>query len=237
MERTAGREEPPACLISRRTLYIDAALRSGTNAIRYGTMRDWVVNLTVVLADGTIVKTRRRPRKSSAGYSLNSLIVGSEGTLGLVTEATLKLAPTPTHTGVAVISFPDIKTAAAMAVDVVRRGITVGAVEILDDVQMSVINRTGSTGRKWREEPTLFFKFTGDKDLVQHSIRAVQKVASEHGNPHIEFEDDPEKQKVLWSARKEALWSMLALRTSGSELWTTDVAVPLSRIAELIGTC
>ncbi|KAJ1329844.1 D-lactate dehydrogenase (cytochrome) [Microdochium nivale] len=207
---------------------------SGTNAIRYGTMRDWVVNLTVVLADGTIVKTRRRPRKSSAGYSLNSLIVGSEGTLGLVTEATLKLAPTPTHTGVAVISFPDIKTAAAMAVDVVRRGITVGAVEILDDVQMSVINRTGSTGRKWREEPTLFFKFTGDKDLVQHSIRAVQKVASEHGNPHIEFEDDPEKQKVLWSARKEALWSMLALRTSGSELWTTDVAVPLSRIAELI---
>ncbi|KXJ93614.1 putative D-lactate protein, partial [Microdochium bolleyi] len=207
---------------------------SGTNAIRYGTMRDWVVNLTVVLADGTIVKTRRRPRKSSAGYSLNSLIVGSEGTLGLVTEATLKLAPIPTHTGVAVISFPDIKTAAAMAVDVVRRGIAVGAIEILDDVQMRVINKIGATGRVWREEPTLFLKFTGDEDLVNHDIRAVKNVAEKHGSPAMEFENDPEKQKVLWSARKEALWSMLALRTSGSEVWTTDVAVPLSRVAELI---
>ncbi|KAH7035472.1 uncharacterized protein B0I36DRAFT_382168 [Microdochium trichocladiopsis] len=207
---------------------------SGTNAIRYGTMKDWVVNLTVVLSDGTIVKTRRRPRKSSAGYNLNSIIVGSEGTLGLVTEATLKLAPIPTHTGVAVISFPTIKTAASMAIDVVRRGITVGCIEILDDVQMRVINQIGATGRTWREEPTLFLKFTGDEELVNHSIRAVQEVAKAHGNPAMEFENDAEKQKVLWSARKEALWSMLALRKSGSEVWTTDVAVPLSRVADLI---
>lgn len=174
-------------------------------------------------------------RKSSAGYNLNSLFVGSEGTLGLVTEATLKLASAPTSTGVAVISFPTIKSAASMAVDVVRKGIVVGAIEILDDVQMKVINKIGATGRTWREEPTLFIKFTGDQDVVDHNIKLVQKVAREHGSPKMEFENDAEKQKVLWSARKEALWSMLALRTSGSEVWTTDVAVPLSRVAELIG--
>ncbi|TPX07277.1 uncharacterized protein E0L32_010774 [Thyridium curvatum] len=180
-----------------------------------------------------IVKFRPE-EKSSAGYNLNSLFVGSEGTLGLVTEATLKLAPAPTSTGVAVISFPTIKSAASMAVDVVRKGIVVGAIEILDDVQMKVINKIGATGRTWREEPTLFIKFTGDQDVVDHNIKLVQKVAREHGSPKMEFENDAEKQKVLWSARKEALWSMLALRTSGSEVWTTDVAVPLSRVAELI---
>ena len=188
------------------------------------------------LTDLTIIFSQVH-RKSSAGYQLNSLFVGSEGTLGLVTEATLKLAPVPTHTGVAVITFPTIKAAASMAVDVVRRGIVIGAIEILDDVQMKVINKIGATGRTWREEPTLFIKFTGDEDVVNHNIKLVKKVAKEHESPSMEFENDLEKQKMLWSARKEALWSMLALRTSGSEVWTTDVAVPLSRVAELIGKC
>lgn len=134
---------------------------SGTNAFRYGTMKDWVVNLTVVLADGRVVKTRRRPRKSSAGYNLTSLFVGAEGTLGLVTEVTLKLAVVPQDTGVAVVSFPSIDEAARAATGLIRSGIQLGALEFMDEVQMQVINRHGSAAvRKtaWDEKPTLFLK-------------------------------------------------------------------------------
>ncbi|KAH6869695.1 glycosyl hydrolase family 3 N terminal domain-containing protein [Thelonectria olida] len=207
---------------------------SGTNAVRYGTMRDWVVNLTVVLSDGTILKTRKRPRKSSAGYSLNALFVGSEGTLGFVTEVTLKLATIPEENGVAVIAFNTIKDAASMAVDVIHKGIPVGAVEILDEVQMNVINRVGATGRVWKEAPTLFFKFGGTKVGVVDSINQVRQIANKYSKLDFQFENDAEKQEQLWSARKEALWSMLSLRESGNEVWSTDVAVPLSRVAELI---
>ncbi|QGJ01308.1 hypothetical protein CEK26_002752 [Fusarium fujikuroi] len=207
---------------------------SGTNAVKYGTMRDWVVNLTVVLSDGTILKTRRRPRKSSAGYNLNSLFVGSEGTLGFVTEATLKLAPIPEHTGIAVVTFPSVKAAATMAIEVIRRGIPISAVEILDEVLMSVINRMGATSRKWKEEPTLFFKFSGSDAVVKDSITQVQSISQKHHANGFQYESDPEKQKALWSARKEALWSMMALRETDGHVWSTDVAVPLSRVSELI---
>ncbi|KAH7310825.1 hypothetical protein B0I35DRAFT_412269 [Stachybotrys elegans] len=207
---------------------------SGTNAVRYGTMKDWVVNLTVVLSDGTVLKTRRRPRKSSAGYNLNALFVDSEGTLGLVTEATLKLATIPEENGVAVVTFPTIKKAASMATDVIRKSVTVGAVEILDDVLMSVINKMGATSRKWAGVPTLFFKFSGTKASVADSIQQVKQIAERHGADDFQYESDPIKQKALWSARKEALWSMLALRESDGHVWSTDVAVPLSRVAELI---
>lgn len=122
-------------------------------------MKDWVINLTVVLADGTIIKTKRRPRKSSAGYNLNQLFVGSEGTLGLITEITLKLAVIPEETSVAVVTFPTIRDAAAVASKVMRTGVPVAAMEIMDEVQMSVVNRSGITGRKWKESPTLFFKY------------------------------------------------------------------------------
>lgn len=198
-------------------------------------MRDWVVNLTVVLSDGTILKTRRRPRKSSAGYNLNSLFVGSEGTLGFVTEATLKLAPIPEHTGIAVVTFPSVKAAATMAIEVIRRGIPISAVEILDEVLMSVINRMGATSRKWKEEPTLFFKFSGSDTVVKDSIIQVQTISKKHHANGFQYESDPEKQKALWSARKEALWSMMALRETDGHVWSTDVAVPLSRVSELIG--
>lgn len=137
-------------------------------------MKDWVINLTVVLADGTIIKTRRRPRyvrvlsslprlltvssKSSAGYNLTNLFVGSEGTLGLVTEITLKLTVIPQDTSVAVVTFPTIRDAAAAASRVMRAGIPVAAMEIMDEVQMAVINKAGSTAKKWKEVPTMFFK-------------------------------------------------------------------------------
>lgn len=192
---------------------------SGTNAVKYGTMKDWVINLTVVLADGTIIKTRRRPRKSSAGYNLNSLFVGSEGTLGLVTEATLKLTVVPEDLSVAVVTFPSIREAAAAAAQVMQTGVPVAAMEIMDEVQMRVVNLGGATApRVWKEMPTLFFKFAGTKASVRENIGSVQGIASRYGGSNFEFARDEREQKLLWSARKESLWSMLALRRDGEEV-------------------
>lgn len=207
---------------------------SGTNAVRYGTMKEWVINLTVVLADGTIIKTRKRPRKSSAGYNLTGLFVGSEGTLGLVTEITLKLAVIPQETSVAVVTFPTIRAAAAAASQIMRQGVPVAAMEVMDDVQMGVINKSGSTKRKWKEVPTMFFKFSGTKAGVQENIGLVRQISREHKSGDFIFATGQEEQKELWSARKEALWSMLALRKEGDEVWSTDVAVPFSRLPEII---
>ncbi|MCJ1422197.1 hypothetical protein MMC29_000076 [Sticta canariensis] len=207
---------------------------SGTNAVRYGTMKEWVINLTVVLADGTVIKTKRRPRKSSAGYNLTGLFVGSEGTLGLVTEITLKLAVIPQETTVAVVTFPSIRDAAAAASKVMRAGVPVGAMEIMDEVQMSVVNRAGATGKTWAEVPTIFFKFSGTKTGVKDNIAVVESIAKEYRSGDFEFAKDAKEAKLLWSARKEALWSMLALREEGLEVWSTDVAVPLSRLADII---
>lgn len=207
---------------------------SGTNAVRYGTMRDWVVNLTVVLADGTVIKTRRRPRKSAAGYNLTGLFVGSEGTLGIVTEITLKLAPIPQHTSVAVVGFPNIHAAASCAQGVIRSGIPVAAMEIMDEVQMSVVNQAGNTGKTWREVPTLFFKFSGTPRAVDEHISQVKDISKRASGYEFEFTANPAEQAALWSARKESLWAMIALKKEGEEMWNTDVAVPVSRLADLI---
>jgi D-lactate dehydrogenase (cytochrome) len=226
---------------------------SGTNAVKYGTMKDWVINLTVVLADGTVIKTRRRPRKSSAGYNLNGLFVGSEGTLGLVTEATVKLAVIPQEFSVAVVTFPSIRDAASAAAEVMQTGIPVAAMEIMDEVQMKVVNMGGATApRVWKEMPTLFFKFSGTKAGVKENVGLVQKITKGHKGSNFEFAKDEKEQKLLWSARKESLWSMLALRKEGEEvckwmqpvpssdqtlivfLGSTDVAVPFSRLADII---
>ena len=216
---------------------------SGTNAMRYGTMKDWVVNLTVVLADGTVLKTRRRPRKSSAGYDLTRLFVGAEGTLGFVTEATLKLAVVPKKTGVATCSFPDVKSASAAAVRMMREGMTgLAALEIMDEMQMKVINRgggtlksDGKTRRLWREEATLFFKFSGaDQQSVNADVRRVEQIAKQFGGTKLESASNEKEKDAIWAARKEALWAMLAQREEGTEIWSTDVAVPLSRLAEII---
>lgn len=207
---------------------------SGTNAVRYGTMRENVVNLTVVLADGTVIKTRRRPRKSAAGYNLNGIFVGSEGTLGIVTEITLKLSVVPQETSVAVVTFPTIRDAAAAASQIMRAGVPIGAMEIMDEVQMGVVNKSGSTTRKWKEVPTMFFKFSGTKAGIRENIDIVKKIASKNKSGAFEFASDAEEQKKLWSARKESLWSMLALRKGDEEVWSTDVAVPLSRLPDII---
>jgi D-lactate dehydrogenase (cytochrome) len=209
---------------------------SGTNAVRYGAMKDWVLNLTVVLADGTVIKTKGRPRKSAAGYNLTGLFVGSEGTLGLVTEITLKLAVIPKAFSVAVVTFPTIRDAASTASAVMRAGIPVAALEFLDEVFLQVLNKSGSTApRKWEELPTLFLKFSGTKASVADNIKEVQELAKKHNGGKFEFAKDDKEQELLWSARKQALWSMLSVRKEGTELWTTDVAVPLSRLADIIG--
>ncbi|MCJ1306351.1 D-lactate ferricytochrome c oxidoreductase [Hypocenomyce scalaris] len=208
---------------------------SGTNAYHYGTMREWVVSLTVVLADGTVIKTRQRPRKSSAGYDLTRMFIGSEGTLGLVTEATLKLTVTPKSSSVAVASFPTVRDAAECVSRIVGEGVPIAAVEILDDVQMRCINEAGSTSRQWKEVPTLFFKFSGTPSGVKEHIGIVQKLAKSNGSKSFEFAKDKDEAAELWSARKEALWSVLAKRRDESDhVWTTDVAVPISRLPDII---
>jgi D-lactate dehydrogenase (cytochrome) len=173
-------------------------------------------------------------RKSSAGYNLTGLFVGSEGTLGLVTEITLKLAVIPQESSVAVVTFPTIRDAAAAATKILRAGVPVAAMEVMDDVQMGVVNRSGSTKRKWKEVPTMFFKFSGTKAGVQESISLVKLIAKQHKSGDFIFATDAKEQADLWSARKQALWSMLALRKEGDDVWSTDVAVPLSRLPDII---
>ena len=208
---------------------------SGTNAYRYGTMKDWVLSLTVVMADGTIVKTKQRPRKSSAGYDLTRTFIGSEGTLGLVTEATLKVTPKPQNTSVAVCTFRDIRSAADCVFRVVGAGVPIAAVEILDDVQMKCINDVGSTARSWKEAPTLFFKFSGTPTSVKEHISIVKEHAKKAGSQTFEFARNKEEGDELWEARKEALWSVMAQRKDDSDhVWTTDVAVPISRLPDII---
>ncbi|KAJ5692365.1 FAD-binding domain-containing protein [Penicillium macrosclerotiorum] len=207
---------------------------SGTNAVRYGTMKDWVINLTVVLADGQVIKTRRRPRKTSAGYNLTGMFVGSEGTLGIVTEATLKLAPIPELTRVGVAAFPTVRDCASTAMQLIRKGIQVQCMEILDDVQMDVINRAGGTSRSWSVAPTLFFKFSGTTAGVLDSINLTKQLAKTNNAVTFTFAKDEKEAHDLWSARKQSLWSMMALRKEGSEVWSTDVAVPLSRLPDII---
>ncbi|RAH71231.1 FAD-binding oxidoreductase [Aspergillus aculeatinus CBS 121060] len=210
---------------------------SGTNAYRYGTMREWVLSLTVVLADGTVIKTRQRPRKSSAGYDLTRLFIGSEGTLGLVTEATLKLTVKPKSQNVAVASFQTIQDAAECVTRVVEEGIPVAGLEILDDVQMKCINASQTTSRQWKETPTLFFKFTGTPLGVKEQINLVQKIVSSSAGKSFEFARGDAEMQELWSARKQALWSVMAMRRGPEDhVWTTDVAVPMSKLPQIIET-
>ncbi|KAK4174640.1 putative D-lactate dehydrogenase [Triangularia setosa] len=211
---------------------------SGTNAFRYGTMKDWVLNLTVVLPDGRVIKTRRRPRKTSAGYNLTSLFVGAEGTLGMVTEITLKLAPVPQDTSVAVIPFPNINDAAAAATSLIRSGISgLAALEIMDEAQMAILNRHGSATirqRRWREEPTLFIKFSGTTEAIKSDISRVSSLVTPFSSHQPIFATSKKEESDLWAARKEALFTMVNIRPEGTEMWSTDVAVPISRLAEII---
>lgn len=212
---------------------------SGTNAYRYGTMKENVVNMTVVLADGTVIKTKQRPRKSAAGYNLTGLFIGSEGTLGIVTEATIKCHVRSLAETVAVVPFPSVADAASCSSHVIQSGLQLNAMELLDDNMMKIINESGATSRtNWTESPTLFFKIGGrSKRDIQESVKELQKIASLHNGKNFEFASDEETKLELWEARKVALWSTIDAGRKidpNVNLWTTDVAVPISKFAEVI---
>lgn len=207
---------------------------SGTNAARYGTMKENVLSLTVVLADGTVIKTKQRPRKSSAGYNLTGVFIGSEGTLGLVTEATLKLQPIPRNLRVGVVAFETINDATDVVAKVIQEGIQVGAVELLDQKMMEVINQSGVTERRWAEKPSIFFKFSGTKASVEDEIKTVKELAKKHSAHSFDFAKTEDDITELWSARKNALWSTIDASPKGYAAWTTDVCVPVSHLTQVI---
>jgi len=205
---------------------------SGTTAVRYGTMRENVLGLTVVLADGTIIKTGSRARKSAAGYDLTHLFVGAEGTLGVITEVTLRLHPLPEKVAVAVCSFETVKGAVETVIEAIQFGIGLARVEFLDDKQVAAINRFSKIDLPVM--PTLFFEFHGmnDRDMGDRT-EMLQSLAAEHGSQGFKWRTNLEDMEELWGARHNAYFATHAL-VPGAKVLVTDVCVPISRLAECI---
>ncbi|MEC7805564.1 MAG: FAD-linked oxidase C-terminal domain-containing protein [Pseudomonadota bacterium] len=209
-----------------------ATRASGTNAVRYGTMRENVLSLTVVTADGRIVQTARRAKKSSAGYDLTRLFVGSEGTLGIITEIRLKVYGIPESITSAVCQFEDLESAVNTSILIVQTGIPVARMELLDDVQMGAcISYSKLEG--YEEKPTIFFEFHGTKAGAKEQAETVQGIAEEFGGSAFQWTSEMEDRNKLWQARHDAYYAAIALR-SGCQGWATDVCVPVSRLAECI---
>ena len=208
-----------------------ATRASGTNAVRYGTMRENVLGMTVVLADGRVIRTSRRARKSSAGYDLTRLFVGSEGTLGVITELTLRLYGIPEAISAAVCPFPDLKSAVETVILTIQAGIPVARIELLDEVQMDAVNRHSKLD--YPVKPTLFFEFHGTEKGVVEQVEQVKAIAADFGAGDFRWAIKPEDRTRLWHARHEAYYACLALRPGAKGL-ATDVCVPISRLAECI---
>ena len=208
-----------------------ATRASGTNAVRYGTMRELVLALTVVLADGRIIRTSRRARKSSAGYDLTRLFIGSEGTLGVIAEVTLRLYGIPEAVSAAVVSFPALDSAVDTVIATIQSGVPVARIELLDDVQMDAINRY--SGFDYPVQPTLFLEFHGSPASVAEQAETVQSLAADFDGAGFRWSTEPEERARLWQARHDAYYACLALKP-GAKGWATDVCVPISRLAECI---
>ncbi|HJV27597.1 MAG TPA: FAD-linked oxidase C-terminal domain-containing protein [Aromatoleum sp.] len=208
-----------------------ATRASGTNAVRYGTMRENVMGLEAVLANGSVIRTGSRARKSSAGYDLTRLLVGSEGTLGLITELTVRVHPLPEAVSAAVCAFPDLDSAVRTVIQTIQLGIPVARIELLDELTVRAVNRYSKT--TLRESPMLFFEFHGSPAGVEEQARTVQELAGEFGGADFEWATHPEDRSRLWAARHDVYFASLNLRP-GSRGITTDVCVPISRLADCI---
>jgi D-lactate dehydrogenase (cytochrome) len=205
---------------------------SGTTAVRYGTMRENVRGLTVVLADGKVITTGGRARKSSAGYDLTRLFVGSEGTLGIISEVTLRLQPLPEAVAVAVCSFPTIDSAVKTVIATIQLGVPVARIELLDEIMMNAINQFSKLD--YPAQPALFFEFHGTSEReVGDQAETVESLAAENDGAGFAWVTRLEDRARLWKARHDSYYASLALRP-GAKAWTTDACVPISRLADCI---
>jgi D-lactate dehydrogenase (cytochrome) len=208
-----------------------ATRASGTNAVRYGTMRENVLALTAVMPDGSIVRTAGRARKSSAGYDLTRVLVGSEGTLGVITEVTIKLYGIPEQVSAAVVQFPDVASAVQTVALTIQSGIPVARSEFLDANMIRAINHYSKT--TFAEAPTLFFEFHGSEAGVAEQARMVEEIARDLGGSDFEWAIGQEALTRLWQARHNAHYATLSMRP-GAGVWGTDVCVPISQLTDLI---
>ncbi|KAF7376921.1 FAD-binding protein [Mycena sanguinolenta] len=209
---------------------------SGTNAVRYGTAKaEWFLNLTVVLPNGEVIKTRRRSRKSSAGFDTTKLFIGAEGTLGIITEVTLRLAPL-LPTTVASVQFPDVKAAVEASIEILRSGIatSIQCVELVDDTFMAATNKYGASQHKYAESDGLFFKFQGHSPAaLAETARVAEEICKTHGGTEFRLAKDEEEAHDIWQDRKNAHHSGMAL-VPDAKGWATDVCVPVSKLPELV---
>ena len=208
-----------------------ATRASGTNAVRYGTMRENVLGLGVVNAQGEWVRTGTRARKSSAGYDLTRLFVGSEGTLGVMTEITLKLYPLPEAVSAAICHFPSIDAAVQTTIAVIQMGVPITRCELIDGNTVGMVNRHSKL--TLREQPMLLMEFHGTAASVAEQAQTVQEIAADHGGESFEWASTPEERTRLWTARHHAYFAAIQSRP-GCRAMSTDACVPISRLAELI---
>jgi D-lactate dehydrogenase (cytochrome) len=208
-----------------------ATRASGTNAVRYGTMRDNVINLTAVMANGEVVRTARRAKKSSAGYDLTRLMIGSEGTLGVITEITLKLQGIPESILSGYCAFPDIASACNATILTIQSGIPVARIELLDALQIRAANAYSNLGLP--ELPHLFMEFHGSEAGAREQVEMFGEIAGQFGGDKLEWAVREEDRSRLWQARHDAFWAAKGLMP-GKEVFATDVCVPISRLAECV---
>ncbi len=208
-----------------------ATRASGTNAVRYGTMRDNVINIEAVMADGSLIRTAQRARKSAAGYDLTRLLVGSEGTLGVFTEITLKVYPIPEAMSAAVCTFENLEGAVDSVIGIIQYGIPVARVELLDALTMKSINMYSKSD--FAEAPTLFLEFHGSEASVQEQAELAQEITRENGGDDFKWTANTEERNRLWRARHDVAWAGKLLHPKG-QIWSTDVCVPISRLADCI---
>ncbi len=209
-----------------------ATRASGTNAVRYGTMKDNVLSLEVVMADGSVIRTASRARKSSAGYDLTRLMVGSEGTLGIITEITLRLQGIPEAMSSASCSFPSVEAACKAVMDVIQYGLPVARIELLDAVVVKAVNAYSKLTLP--ETPLLLLEFHGSDAGVREQAETFGMLADEHGGSGYKATTSAEERTKLWQARHDGYWAMMAMRP-GCQALATDVCVPISRLADAVG--